>query len=34
MKYISEKAAIQEKPELMQSFKSKLVLINKRVILA
>jgi len=33
MKYILEKGAIQEKRELMQSFTSKLILINKRVIL-
>lgn len=33
MKYILEKGAIQEKRELMQSFTSKLVIINKRVIL-
>ena len=33
MKYILEKGAIQEKRELMQSFTSKLILINKRVVL-
>lgn len=33
MKYILEKGAIQEKRELMQSFTSRLILINKRVVL-
>ena len=33
MKYILEKGALEEKRELMQSFKSKLMLIDKRVIL-
>lgn len=33
MKYILEKGALEEKRELMQSFTSKLILINKRVVL-
>ena len=33
MKYILEKGALSEKRELMQSFKSKITVINKRVIL-
>ncbi len=33
MKYILQKGAVQEKRELMQSFTSKLILINKRVVL-
>lgn len=33
MKYILEKGSLEEKRELMQSFTSKLILINKRVIL-
>lgn len=33
MKYILQKGALEEKRELMQSFTSKLILINKRVIL-
>ena len=33
MKYILEKGTIQEKRELMQSFTSRLILINKRVVL-
>lgn len=33
MKYILEKGSLEEKRELMQSFTSKLILINKRVVL-
>lgn len=33
MKYILEKGSLDEKRELMQSFTSKLILINKRVVL-
>lgn len=33
MKYILEKGTLEEKRELMQSFTSKLILINKRVVL-
>lgn len=33
MKYILEKGSIEEKRELMQSFTSKLILINKRVVI-
>ena len=33
MKYILEKGALEEKRELMQSFTSKLILINKRVVI-
>lgn len=33
MKYILEKGTVQEKRELMQSFTSKLTLINKRILL-
>lgn len=33
MKYILEKGALSEKRDLMQSFKSRLIVINKRVIL-
>jgi len=33
MKYILEKGSIEEKRELMQSFTSRLILINKRVVL-
>lgn len=33
MKYILEKGSLSEKRELMQSFTSKLILTNKRVIL-
>ncbi|MDE1970244.1 MAG: hypothetical protein KGI50_01575 [Patescibacteria group bacterium] len=33
MKHIPERGAIQEKRELMQSFTSQLVLINKRIVM-
>jgi hypothetical protein len=33
MKYLLKEGAIQEKRDLMQSFTSKLILINKRVVL-
>lgn len=33
MKYILEKGSLEEKRELMQSFTSRLLLINKRVVL-
>lgn len=33
MKYILEKGSLEEKRELMQSFTSKLILINKRIVL-
>ncbi len=33
MKHILERGALEEKRELMQSFTSKLILINKRVVL-
>ena len=33
MKYLLEKGSLMEKRELMQSFTSKLILINKRVVL-
>ena len=33
MKFILEKGALDEKRELMQSFTSKLILVNKRIVL-